>query len=298
MELNKLRYFVEVCRYGNMSRAADALFISQQNVSKAIAALETELDTTLFLRSGGSLVITPDGEYLLQKANWILAEASVIDSHFKARSSRGQTMHVAGVQGLLYRCGKKTQRLLLGSGGPFNVSFLQRPPHRLESDVLTGNIRFGLTLAHEDMSARFDVTPLTALRPQFIVSSRHPLAKHETVTAYQMAQYPMIAPDMGSAGGWNLDRFFRGKGLRPYIVLSSNEAAEVMELVRNSDDIIGGISAVDMEKNLTRGLARLTVSEPLEDAKVVLITRRDEPFTRQEKAFRDALKASFAGEKG
>ena len=51
MEIRVLRYFLETAREGNMTRAAERLFVSQPTMSKQLKELEKELGTKLFVRS-------------------------------------------------------------------------------------------------------------------------------------------------------------------------------------------------------------------------------------------------------
>lgn len=64
----KLTYFLKVCETGCVSRAAEALFVSQQALSKAIDALEEELGVPLFVRSPRGLRLTCFGEALREDA--------------------------------------------------------------------------------------------------------------------------------------------------------------------------------------------------------------------------------------
>ena len=58
----KIFYFVG--RYKNITRTANALFLSQSTVSRCIQNLETDLGCRLFTRSQGGVVLTPKGEML------------------------------------------------------------------------------------------------------------------------------------------------------------------------------------------------------------------------------------------
>ena len=71
MDFTILKSFIAVAEEKSFSEAAKHLFISQQSLSKQIAKLEEELDTSLFVRSR-PLVLTPDGRQFLQTAKGIL----------------------------------------------------------------------------------------------------------------------------------------------------------------------------------------------------------------------------------
>ncbi len=64
MTFRQLQYFLEVARTLNFSKAAEALFVSQSTLSKAISTLEEELGAVLFLRSHHNVKLTPAGAVL------------------------------------------------------------------------------------------------------------------------------------------------------------------------------------------------------------------------------------------
>ena len=61
-DASKIFYFVG--RYKNITRTANALFLSQSTVSRCIQNLETDLGCRLFTRSQSGVVLTPKGEML------------------------------------------------------------------------------------------------------------------------------------------------------------------------------------------------------------------------------------------
>ncbi|MFU1787455.1 LysR family transcriptional regulator [Mammaliicoccus sciuri] len=72
MEIKQLIYFREVALREHISEAALELEIAQSAVSRQIANLEKELNTTLFLREGRNVKLTDSGELLLTQTNRIL----------------------------------------------------------------------------------------------------------------------------------------------------------------------------------------------------------------------------------
>lgn len=75
MNLQYLRYAVEVARTGSISQAAENLFMSQPSLSKSIHELESSLGVQLFKRTSRGVCPTPEGEDLLLLARSILSQA-------------------------------------------------------------------------------------------------------------------------------------------------------------------------------------------------------------------------------
>ncbi len=73
MELRVLKYFVEIAREGNMTRAADNIHITQPTLSKQIKDLENELGKKLFKRESSGLTLTDEGMLLRKRAEDILS---------------------------------------------------------------------------------------------------------------------------------------------------------------------------------------------------------------------------------
>lgn len=68
IDWNDLRYFLEVARSGSFSRAAQTLHTHQSTVSRRMQILEDRLRTLLVSRTAQGIVLTRDGEALMQKA--------------------------------------------------------------------------------------------------------------------------------------------------------------------------------------------------------------------------------------
>ena len=75
MEIRVLRYFLEIAREGNMSRAAERLHVTQPTLSKQMKDLEQELGKKLFKRGSTSVSLTDEGMLLRKRAEDLLALA-------------------------------------------------------------------------------------------------------------------------------------------------------------------------------------------------------------------------------
>jgi DNA-binding transcriptional LysR family regulator len=93
MELRQLRYLVAIDDAGNLSRAAERLFVSQPALSYALRSLERELDVRLFERHAGGVTATPAGREIVLESRRTLAQAD--------RVTAAAERHRRGMAGLL-----------------------------------------------------------------------------------------------------------------------------------------------------------------------------------------------------
>lgn len=80
MEIYQIRAFVTVARLGHLTRAAEALSLTQPAVSAQIKALEQSLGVALFERSAGRMVLARSGEALLPTAEALLVLGAQLKS--------------------------------------------------------------------------------------------------------------------------------------------------------------------------------------------------------------------------
>ncbi len=72
MDIRLLRYFVTVAQEGNITKAADSLFITQPTLSRQLHDLEEYFGTDLFIREKRKISLTDSGFLLYQRAVEIL----------------------------------------------------------------------------------------------------------------------------------------------------------------------------------------------------------------------------------
>jgi DNA-binding transcriptional LysR family regulator len=84
MELRHLRYFVAVADAGNVSRAAQRLHVTQPALSRQIQDLEREFACRLFDRIGRRIILTRDGEEILERTRRLLADSEALRERGRA----------------------------------------------------------------------------------------------------------------------------------------------------------------------------------------------------------------------
>jgi len=91
MDSRELRYILTLAEYKNMTRAAEALFISQSALSHYVKNVEDALGVRLFDRSTSLLCLTPAGQCYIESAQRILLEESKL-----VKELRDITHHMHG----------------------------------------------------------------------------------------------------------------------------------------------------------------------------------------------------------
>jgi DNA-binding transcriptional LysR family regulator len=88
MDLNHLRSFVAVAKFGHLTRASEALHLSQPALSSHIKTLEEQFGVALFERTPTGMALTPSGRRLLVEAEQIIG--AVRHLAHSAQDLRGQ----------------------------------------------------------------------------------------------------------------------------------------------------------------------------------------------------------------
>lgn len=78
MNLRDLRYLVAVAEHRHFGRAAEACFVSQPTLSTQLKKLEETLGIVLFERGNRRVMLTPEGEQVVQQTQRILVELNAL----------------------------------------------------------------------------------------------------------------------------------------------------------------------------------------------------------------------------
>ena len=80
MDFRELTYILAIAKHGNITKAAESLYVGQPTLSKFLMSLEEELGLKLFRRVGNRYVLTHAGERYVEKASQILSLKGDLDA--------------------------------------------------------------------------------------------------------------------------------------------------------------------------------------------------------------------------
>lgn len=90
MDVKYLTYIVEMANQKSITKAANALFVSQPSLSQYLSKLETELGTPLFVRTKNELLPTPAGELYIDAAKNVIRIQKQLYRNISTLSQTGQ----------------------------------------------------------------------------------------------------------------------------------------------------------------------------------------------------------------
>jgi DNA-binding transcriptional LysR family regulator len=94
MNLQYIRYAIEISRTGSISKAAENLSVAQPNLSRAVKELESSLGISIFDRTRTGMTVTPEGEKLLAAGEKLLRDVAQLESMFDGETEPLQSCAV------------------------------------------------------------------------------------------------------------------------------------------------------------------------------------------------------------
>ncbi len=181
MDLQQLRYFVEVARQKSFTKASHILLVSQPSISKLIKNLEDELKVTLLDRSERKIELTDVGRIVYEQALKILQSVEDVYSsvdelvHMEKGTIHMGLMPSIGV--LLF------PKILAGFKSKYpqiDIDMVQYSAKQLTRKVKQGEIDLGVTVMPVDTEL-FEIIPLLTEELVVIVDNEHWLVEKESV---------------------------------------------------------------------------------------------------------------------
>jgi DNA-binding transcriptional LysR family regulator len=265
MNTDAVQAFVAVAEEGQFQRAADRLALSQQAVSKRIAALEAELGTALFRRVPSGAVLTPDGQTFLPLARAVIAavDAAVGSVRPQARPLRVDVMsrRTAALDLLRgFRDAHPAVPVDMVAGG--SAAAVLRSVLAGEADAGYAYLRHGPGQG----PARLSFTTAYLEPMQVIVGPRHPLARAGQAPAAELCRYRAWVP--GIVPGTEWEAWYRELGAAFSLHIDATRYAgvgdSVFDAVADSDSLmtfVGERSRVALPSAPV--LTRLPVVDPV-----------------------------------
>jgi len=284
--LNQVAAFVETAQRQSVSRAADALFISQPALTARLKALEADLGAQLFVRTPRGMRLTDAGNAFLPYA--VRALETLTDGRMQVnaleRGGAGRLAVGAAPAVSTYVLPALLKRF---SEGFPRVSVSVRTGHSEEilDLVLREQVTLGLVraLQHPDILS----TPLYEDRLVLVVEPEHRFARSGRIRMEDLAGEQLVQFDRTSSYRDLTSALFVTAGVSPSgtMELDNIDAAKKMVEQGFGVALLPQTSVADELEAGTLSEVEILDAEPVR-RKIVAITRRDSgPPAGQAKAF-------------
>ena len=183
MTLKQLEYVIMAAQTGNMTKAADKLFLSQPSLTHAINELETELNIQIFNRRNKGITLTKEGEEFLGYARQILEQTSLLEAKYKGSSLHAPRFCVS-CQHYSFAVNAFVDVIRQFDSNRYDFILRETQTNEIIEDVSTLKSEIGiLYLSHRNrdvLTAAFRKNDLIfeelfTARPHVFISNTHPL---------------------------------------------------------------------------------------------------------------------------
>lgn len=202
MNIHQLRCAVMVARHGSQTRAAEVLFMSQPNLSKALKDLEQACGFRIFSRTGAGMIPTRKGEEFLLRARAVLEQMDAMDAIYQGHNRTTAYLSVA-IPRASYISHALTEFVnSLDPSCAMELNIRETNITEVVNDVLSREVDIGIIRYSIDQQNKL-LGSLTEqglsyvlywrFRHVVILSKHHPLARVKSVTKAQLLPYVEIS---------------------------------------------------------------------------------------------------------
>lgn len=291
VKLELYKVFKEVAEAGNITAAAQALYISQSAVSQSIKQLESDLQTRLFARNSRGVTLTADGKLLYE---YVRSAIGLLET---GEAKLSQTRELQMGQLTIGASDTVTSQFLL----PYLDSFHRQYPaihiqiisgrsHKVLGLLQSGKV--DIAFASTPGEGSFETVPCFATHSIFVASPEYPCDFSHIYTLSEIADFPLILLERKASSRLYLEKYFLQNGLRlnPEIELGARSLLVDLAAIGFG---VAGVTEEFVRKDLESGrLRKLETSFEIPPRSVDMCILRGVPQTAAAQRFADYIRGN------
>ena len=221
MNINELKYFIKVADQQSLSKAANELYISYQGLSKSLKSLETELNCSLFEKSGSGYKLTEYGEELYHTAKLIVSEWEALQlSLHQIQRRRNHFFHIGVAMGVDTPFANFRSQLDLFLRKHNNVVMIDAWDSYCEEKIESGELDIAITFGPVN-DVRFECTVLLQGTLAALVHPENSLWERKSLRIQDLADQEIITVNRYFRNYDILMQACQSRGFKPRIVLNT-----------------------------------------------------------------------------
>ena len=291
VKLELYKVFKEVAEAGNITAAAQALYISQSAVSQSIKQLESDLQTRLFARNSRGVTLTADGKLLYE---YVRSAIGLLET---GEAKLSQTRELQMGQLTIGASDTVTSQFLL----PYLDSLHRQYPaihiqivsgrsHKVLGLLQSGKV--DIAFASTPGEGSFETVPCFATHSIFVASPEYPCDFSHIYTLSEIADFPLILLERKASSRLYLEKYFLQNGLRlnPEIELGARSLLVDLAAIGFG---VAGVTEEFVRKDLESGrLRKLETSFEIPPRSVDMCILRGVPQTAAAQRFADYIRGN------
>ena len=293
VKLELYRVFKEVAEAGNITAAAQTLFISQSAVSQSIKQLEAELQTRLFARNSRGVTLTADGRMLYE---YVRSAMGLLETG-EEKLSQSRDLQMGHLT--IGASDTVTSQFLLPYLDRFHrqypaihIQIISGRSHKVLGLLQSGKVDIAFASTPQE-GASLETFPCLATHSIFVAGAEYPCDFDHVYTLEEIARFPLILLERKASSRLYLEKYFLQNGLHlnPEIELGARSLLVDLAAIGFG---VAGVTEGFVRRELENGrLRKLRTSFDIPPRSVDLCVLRDVPLTSAAQRFSDFIRESL-----
>ncbi|MCW8329695.1 LysR substrate-binding domain-containing protein [Photobacterium sp. SDRW27] len=251
MDIRQLTYFVTLAETGNFTRAAEQLHIAQPALSIAIKKLENQLELPLFHRNDRKVVLTHEGNILLEHARLILQQmkdANIAMAELKGLEKGEVRLGLPSMLGSYF-----FPEILMAFKSQYpnlKLTIVEAGTQSIRKMLLSGELDLGI-IHNAEVPDSLQTEHLLTSQMVAVASEEHPLSRQQTVSFRNFFEQELVMFKPGYFHREFIDEICHQYRFQPNIAFETNLLPMILKIVRNDFAITALLEMVtEHEKGL------------------------------------------------
>ena len=293
VKLELYKVFKEVAEAGNITAAAQALFISQSAVSQSIKQLEAELQTRLFSRNSRGVSLTGEGKMLYE---YVRSAMGLLET---GESKLSQTRELQMGHLTIGASDTVASQFLLPYLDSFHrlypaigIQIVSGRSHKVLGLLQSGKVDIAFASTPQE-TASLQIHPCFTTHSVFVAAADYDCDFDHVYSLKEIADFPLILLERKASSRLFLEKFFLQNGLHLNPEIELGARSLLVDLARIGFGV-AGVTREFVGKELERGeLIELKTDFTIPERSVDMCVLRDVPLTAAAQRFFDFVKAGL-----
>lgn len=228
MSISKYKVFMNVVKYGSLTKAAEALGYTQSGVSHIINSLEEEFGFLLIMRGRSGIKLTKNGERVIKTVREILKWNEHLEQEVAAiHGIEEGTVHIGTFTSVSVHWLPEIIKSFQQDFPGIDIQLAEGDYREIEEWIITGEIDCGfVSLPTRD---KIDVIPLKQDQMLILLPAEHPLSSRDAISLSEIKDEPFIMPRKG--GDDDINRVLNKAAITPDPKFTAGDDYAIMAMV-------------------------------------------------------------------